>query len=381
MHGGIRTKNLRPIGLLIAALSWVNALPAEEPADGDHQIVEFFPQDSFLNGFQVSPPRIAPEIPLERFTRLKPLLPQAAAQPFWTLSQWHCVESLKDEDRLPANEANAREAVWQNDYLRLRVAVDASGKQELQMTIDSLTIYKHAPISYEKMCAIRPHFLLGHNFYPDRDGVRRYGATIRDDMPQDAGSVPDLNSFDSLTLSMRLCLQENKDLRYAYLGDCPENRRRHYNRNPFQFWFRIYCRDRTSASHGQAFWLGCRVFDSEYPYASAIPNRRDQIESDAHRYAYKLCNLSVFGEEYEEKIDAFLAGKDTPIVLDVLQATRTALAAIQEQKGAFGDVPATLAGLTISSFNIGWEPASPFRGTMEIKDLSLQAMPTSAQSN
>ena len=361
---------------LIAAILSTNTLPAAEPANEVPQVVEFFPQDSFLHGFQVSPPQIAREIPLERFTRLGPLLSPAVEPPFWTLSQWHCVESLKDEDRLHANGADAKEAVWQNDYLRLRVAVDASSDQELQMTVDSLAIYNHAPISYEKMCVIRPHFLLGHNFYPDRDGVRRYGAAILDNMPQDATSVPDLNTFDSLTLSMRLCLQENKDLRHAYLGDRPEKRRRHYNRNPFQFWLRIYCRDRTKASHGQAFWLGCRIFDSEYPYASPIPNQRDQIESDAHRYAYRLCNLSVLGEQYEERIDAFLAGKDTPVVIDVLQATRTALAAIQEEKDAFRDVPPTLAGLTISSFNIGWEPASPFRGTMQIKDLSLQGVPT-----
>jgi len=376
MSSGIRTKYLSLVALLIAALWWVNPLLAEEPDDENRPIVEFFPQDSFLHGFQVSPPRIAREIPLQRFTRLGPLLPPAAESPFWTLSQWHCVESLKDEDRLHADAADASEAVWENDYLRLRVAVDASGEQELEMTVDSLAIYDHAPISYEKMCVIRPHFLLGHNFYPDRDGVRRYGATILERMPQDAGSVPDLSAFDSLTLSMRLCLEKNEDLRHAYLGDRPVNRRRHYNRNPFQFWLRIYCRGPSSASHGQAFWLGGRVFDSEYPYASVIPNQRDQIESDAHRYAYKLCNLSVFGEEYEEKIGAFLAGKDTPIVIDVLEATRTALAAIQEQKEAFGDVRATLAGLTISSFNIGWEPASPFRGTMRFKDLSLQGMPT-----
>lgn len=37
---------------------------------------------------------------------------------------------------------------------------------------------------------------------------------------------------------------------------------------------------------------------------------------------------------------------------------------------------ATLTGLTISSFNIGWEPASPFHGTMRIEGLSLQWMPT-----
>ena len=375
MHGEIRMKNLCPIGPLIAALSWVNALPAAEPINQDRPIARFFPQDSFLHGFQVSPPQIAREIPLQRFTRLGSLLPPPAEPPFWTLSQWHCVESLKDEDRLHADVADASEAVWENDYLRLRVAIDASGEQELEMTVDSLAIYDHAPISYEKMCVIRPHFLLGHNFYPDRDGVRRYGATILERMPQDAGSVSDLSAFGSLTLSMRLCLEKNEDLRHAYLGDRPENRRRHYNRNPFQFWLRIYCRDRSSPSHGQAFWLGGRVFDSEYPYTSAIPNQRDQIESDTHRYAYKLCNRSIFGEEYEEKIGAFLSGKDTPIVIDVLEATRTALAAIQEQKGAFGDVRATLGGLTISSFNIGWEPASPFRGTMRIKDLSLQGMP------
>ena len=374
MNRRINGQALVVISVLTVVLGWGSLLPAEELGDGDFQVLQFFPQDSFLRGFEVSPPQIATEIPLQRFTRLGPLQPPAAETPFWTLAQWHCVESLKEEDRLRGIERNGNEAEWQNDFLRLRVAVDASGRQQLQMTVDSLGIYNHSPISYEKMCVIRPHFLLCHNFYPDRDGVRRYGATIVDNMPEDAGSMPDLNQFDALKLSMGLCLEENEDLRQAYQGDRPENRRRHYNRNPFQFWLRIYCRDRNSASYGQSFWLGCRVFDSEYPYGSKIPNERDQIESDAHRYAYRLCNLSVFGEDYEKEIKAFLAGKETTITIDVLEAARTALAAIQAEKDAFGDLRATLAGLTIASFNIGWEPASPFRGTMRIKDLSLQGV-------
>ena len=34
-----------------------------------------------------------------------------------------------------------------------------------------------------------------------------------------------------------------------------------------------------------------------------------------------------------------------------------------------------LAGFTISHFNIGWEPAPPFRGTMRLENLSLQGIP------
>jgi hypothetical protein len=315
---------------------------------------------------------IAREIPLSRFGRLAPMRPTAQS-PFWSLVHWHGVESLADTHRTVFGE---REAAWRNAYQGLHITVDDSGQVALTLTIDSLVIYNHEPISYERMCVIRPHFLLAHNFYPDRDGVRRYGGADARLTEPDASVFPDLDTFADLTLSLKLRLAEATDLRHEYRGDDPSKRRPHHNRNPFQFWFRVYCRNPAAPSYGRFFWLGYRAYDSALPYASPVPYQNDQIESDGNStFAYKLCALSAYGEDYERRLNAFLAGEESALTFDVLKEARKAVHAIQQQKGAFADVREDLAGLTLASFNIGWEPASPFRGAMVVRDLSLRGRP------
>ena len=353
----------------LAMLSWTAWRAQGAEAVTHPTTVEFFPADSFLRGFSVSPPKISRRIPLTAFGRLEPMAP-SDHEPFWTLAQWHCVESLADRHRAAADE---RRAEWRNPYQVLRITIDEGSRPTLSMTIDSLAVYNHKKLTYERMGRTRPHFLLAHNFYPDRDGVRRYGGAEQKDTTPDGSTLPNLDSLATLSLSMRLRLAEAEDHRHEYRGDDPAHRRRHYNRNCFQFWFRVYCRNPEASSHGRFFWLGYRAYDSELPYSSRIPLERDQIESDGNAtFAYRLCNLSVHGRDYDAKLTAFLAGAETTIAIDVLQAARKAVLAIQEQKRSFLDAPAGLARYTLSSFNIGGEPASPFRGTMEVKALSLR---------
>jgi len=94
--------------------------------------------------------------------------------------------------------------------------------------------------------------------------------------------------------------------------------------------------------------------------------------SDGQSFAYGLSYLSVYGESYKATLDAFHAGKETAIAIDVLKVTRKAILAIQQEKNAFLDAKTDLSGFTISHVNIGWELKSPFRGALEIHDLSLQ---------
>ncbi|MBD3174859.1 MAG: hypothetical protein GF320_06750 [Armatimonadia bacterium] len=351
-----------PVGV---AVLWV---VLTMPAQGQ----EFFPADSFLRGFTVSPPMISRQIPLAEFGHLTAMDPEAEA-PFWTLSQWFCVESLSDEHRTLSGRDRS---VWENDYQGLEVRVDEDGHPVVSLTVDSLAVYREMSLTYEQMGRRRPHVLLGHNFYPDFDGVRRYGGAEDKDTTPDGTTFPDLDAFEELTLSMSLRLAEATDLRHEYAVDDAENRRRHYNRNCFQFWFRVYCRDPHSPYHGRFFWLGYRAYDGEVPYQSHIPHVRDQIESDGNAtYAYRLCDRSVHGDDYAAKLAAFHAGTRTTLTIDVLEAARTAIGAIQAEKDDFLDAEDDLGGYTISSFNIGWEPASPFRGTMVIRDLSLRGVP------
>jgi hypothetical protein len=122
----------------VGAATAQRALPAAE-----NRTIDFFPPDSFLRGFLVSPPRIAREIPLEQFTRLNAVKPTGEER-FWTLSQWHCVESLAETHRQPGTGGDA---VWDNRFMRLRVADDENGVPALDMTIDSLAIYNHSNLS------------------------------------------------------------------------------------------------------------------------------------------------------------------------------------------------------------------------------------------
>ena len=330
--------------------------------------VEYFPPDAFLRRFSVTPPRISRQIPLANIGRLKPMLP-SEEPPFWTLVQWNCIESVTDAHRQIFGQ---REALWKNAYQTLRVTVDEVGRPELRMSIDSLAIYNHASITYKTMERMRPHLLLSHNFYPDRDGVRRFGGAEEADTTPDGGQFPCLDSFRELTLSMRLRLVEAADLRQAYKADGPANRRNHYNRVPFQFWFRVYCRNAKDPAHGRFFWLGCRAYNNDWAYISRLGRERDHIESDGNAtFAYLLGDLSTYGDDYERKINGLLAGEEIRIVMDVIGSARRRSRAIQQQKRDFLAAPADLSGYTLISFNIGWEPASPFRGTMALRDLSL----------
>lgn len=353
---------------LLTSLSLL-AVPLTIPARSE----EYFPADAFLRGFSVSPPMISRQIPLTEFGRLTAMDPSADT-PFWTLNQWFCIESLAEEHRIASGRDRS---AWQNAYQRLEVNVDDDGRPALSLTLDSLAVYNQMAITYEQMGRTRPHALLGHNFYADLDGIRRYGGAEEKDTTPDGTTFPDLDTFHELALSMSLRVAEATDLRHEYAGDSPENRRRHYNRNCFQFWFRVYCRDPQRPSHGRFFWLGYRAYDGEVPYESAIPHERDQIESDGNAtYAYRLCDRSIYGDDYARKLSAFHAGEETMLVIDVLQAARTAIRAIQAEKNDFLDAREDLSGYTLCSFNIGWEPASPFRGTMVIRDLSLHGTPT-----
>jgi hypothetical protein len=359
---GIGRGTILPMGLAVLSVSLTTPARSEE----------YFPADAFLHGFTVTPPMISRQIPLTAFGRLTAMDPSADT-PFWTLNQWFCVESLSDEHR--ALSGTDRSA-WQNAYQRLEVSVDGDGRPALSLTLDSLAVYRQMALTYEQMGRTRPHALLGHSFYPDPDGVRRYGGAEEKDTTPDGTTFPDFDTFEQLTLSMSLRVAEATDLRHEYAGDDPANRRRHYNRNCFQFWFRVYCRDPLRSSHGRFFWLGYRAYDGEVPYESAIPHERDQIESDGNAtYAYRLSDQSVHGDDYARRLSEFHAGARTTLVIDVLQAARTAIRAIQAEKNDFLDAREDLSGYTLSSFNIGWEPASPFRGTMVIRDLSLHGIP------
>lgn len=343
------------------------AVPGAPAAEG----TEYFPPDGFLCGFRVTPPMIAREIPLTDFGRLAPMRPDAG-EPFWTVVQWHCVERLTDAHR---TAFGAREAAWSNRFQRLRVSVGDDGRPELQMTLDSLAVYNHEPISYERMGGIRPHLLLSRAFYPDRDGIRRCGGAEEPDTTPDAGTFPDLSTFSALELSMRLRLVEAVDLRETYKGDSPDHRRSHYNRVPFQFFFQIYCRNPADPAHGRFFWLGCRVYNNDYADTSRAGREQDQIESDGRAtFAYLLSDRGIHGPDYEEKVRDLFAGKETSVTMDVLAAARMAVRAIQERHKDFLKAPPDLAGYTISGFNIGWEPASPYRVGMAIRDLSLRGV-------
>ncbi len=329
---------------------------------------EYFPVDAFLRGFYVTPPAIKHEIPLSAFGRLAPWRPTTSGEPFWTVVQWHCIESLTDAHR---QKSGSNEAVWKNSFQQLRLFVDESDRTELQLCVDSLAVYNHLKINYERMAKIRPHLLLSHSFYPDRDNIRRYGgAELADTTPDDC-TFPELNNLASLKLSMSLRLVDASDLRESYTVDSPENRRPHYNRVPFQFWFRVYCRNPADPAYGRFFWLGCRVYNNDYLQTRAS-REQDHIERDGRKtFAYLLSDKNIHGPDYEMKVSELFAGRETAITMDVLDAARKAVLAIQERHKDFMQTPPELAGYTIISFNIGWEPASPFRAAMAIRDLSL----------
>lgn len=323
------------VGFAFGSLT-VTGEPGPAPA------TEYFPAVVFTQGFCVSPPLISREIPLTDFGRLAPMVP-GTWEPFWALIHWYGVESLTDAHRTVFGE---REAAWRNAYQGLRVALGDDGRPEVTMTLDSLAVYNHEPITYERMCVIRPHFLLSHAFYPDRDGVRRYGGAEEPRTEPDASVFPDLDTFAELTLSLKLRLAEATDLRREYRHDDPAKRRPHHNRAAFQFWLRVHCRTPGAPSHGRFFWVGYRAYDSALPYESPIPYRHDQIESDGRStFAYRLSIGTVYGEDYEAPLNAFLAGRESALTIDVLKEVRKAVFAIRQEKQAFPDLYPAARGL------------------------------------
>lgn len=365
-HGRIHRRGFM---ILLSSL----ALPMLSAGADPAQAVEYFPSEAFLQGFRVSPPMIAREIPEADFGRLAPMDP-SATEPFWTLMQWYCVESLAEDHRAVAEE---RRSVWRNPYEALEVSIGDDGRPVMSMTLDALAVYDHMALTCEKMGHVRPHFLLGRQFYPNlSDGIQRYGGAEETNTLPDGSTFPDLDTFQELTLSVDLRVVEATDLRQEYKHDDAANRRRHYNRACFQYWLQLYCRDAARAEHGRFFWLGYRAYDGEVPYASPIPHQVDQIESDGKStHAYRLCDQSIYGDDYARKLKAFHDGKETTMVIDVLAAARKAIRALQDEKNDFLDATEDLAGYTIMSFNMGWEPACPFRGTMAIRNLSLRGTP------
>jgi hypothetical protein len=312
---------------------------------------------------------ISREIPEAEFGRLAPMLPETE-RPFWTLNQWYCVESLAEAHRTVRGEQHS---VWQNPYQKLEVTVDETGVPMLAMTLDALAVYNHMTSTYERMGRVRPHFLLSHQFYPNRDNIQRYGGAEERDTTPDNSTFPDLSAFAELTLSVDLRVAEATDLRDAYTHDDAANRQRHYNRACFQYWLRVHCRNPEDSAYGRFFWMGYRAYDGEVPYGSHIPHEHDQIESDGRAtHAYRLCDQSVYGDAYAPRLRAFHEGRETTLVIDVLRTARKAIRGLQEEKKDFLDADEDLSGYTLSSFNMGWEPACPFRGTMTIRNLSLQ---------
>ena len=172
-------------------------------------------------------------------------------------------------------------------------------------------------------------------------------------------------------MSLKAQLECADDLSESYTGDPPQNHDYLYNRNCFQFWFRVYCRDPAAAAYGKSFWVGFRIYDSVRPYESPIPYRIAAIESDGEMFAYLAAPLALFGEDYAEIMEDFQQGGEIPLVFDVLDLSRKALADLKLQKKAFLDASDDLSGFTLGDFTIGWELASPFRGGMAIRDLSL----------
>jgi hypothetical protein len=330
------------------------------------QAIEYFPADAFLRPILASPPMIARELPLSHYTRLeRPDAP--AAEPFWELAQWHCLQGLKPSDRTLASPS---ETAWSNGLVAFHLRTDEQGHSLVRLTTDSLAIYNRAPIPYARMSSIRPHFLLSHNFYPDQGGVRCFqghNATV-----QDASTVSNLNAYATLVMRLKARLEHAADRHLAYTNEPPAKHHFLYNRNCFQFWFRVYCRDRAAVSYGKSFWVGFRIFDSVRPYKSPIPYRVAHLESDGAMFAYLAAPLAVWGERYAEILDAFQRGEEVPLVFDVLDFARKAVTELKLQKNAFLDAPADLAGFTISDFTIGWELAGPFCGTMALRDLSLR---------
>lgn len=329
-------------------------------------MVEYFPAETFLRPVLASPTMIAHELPLAQFTRLEPLR-ESSAEPFWELAQWHCEQGLMPSDRTLATPS---ETVWSNGLVAAHFQADAQGHSLVRLTADSLAIYNRAPIPYARMSNIRPHFLLSHNFYPDLGGVR-----VLSDFQQsrpDASVISNLNTYATLVMSLKAQLECAEDLRTNYTFEPPQKHDYLYNRNCLQFWFRIYCRDQAAASYGKSFWVGFRVYDSVRPYKFPKPYRVAAIESDGRMFAYLAAPLDLFGADYAKILDALQRGEETPLKFDVLGFARKALVELKRQKKTFLDAPADLAGFTISDFTIGWELASPFRGVMALRDLSLR---------
>ncbi|MHB1459668.1 MAG: hypothetical protein ACYC1M_00085 [Armatimonadota bacterium] len=331
--------------------------------------IEFFPGDAFLRGFLVSPPMIAREMPFTDFNQLKPMK-ATGQEPFWSVAQWYCVKSLSETDRKISTK---RESSWQSEYESMRVLVDNQGRPELQMEIDSLAIYNHEPISYDRMQTIRPHYLLYRDFFPYRDGKVRLGVA-----EEYASTFPAMNTFKSLKFKVKLKLIGAKNLSSQYKGDQIANWRGLYNRNGFFLWFKVVdCRKGDTAlpsNFGKTFWLGCQVYDDFLPYPLPVNYSTDLVMSDGESFAYGLSYMTVLGKDYLAKLDDFAAGKETEINIDVLEVARKAIQAMQTQKQAFLDVKPDLSGFKISHFNIGWELKSPFRGNIAIRELSLKGV-------
>jgi hypothetical protein len=322
-----------------------------------------FPSDSLLRGFRVSPVQIALQIPLSGFNHLTAISPECS-EPFWDVAMWNCGQSLSESNRYSGT-------VWSNEYTMIRLA--ESDPEQIQLTLDSLAVYSQSQFSYTQMQQTRPHFLLSRNFYPDeQDGMKLYGTAAAPFM--DGSSIPNLNTLQSLELTLEATLVDVEQLQSVYPYDDVANWDQLYNRNSFSAHFIVYCRDPALASYGKWFWLGFMIYDSNLPYSAAIHYETDQLGSDGNgNYSYLLRWLSLYGDDYQETLDAFHAGQETPIALDVLSAVRKALSALQND-GAFIDVPADLSGLTLSHFNIGWEVKAPMRGTIKLNNMCLNMM-------
>ncbi len=318
----------------------------------------FLDDKDFADGFLATPVKISRSMPLEDFTSLKPKGSAPAEKPIWELSQWLSYQGLTAADyRWTGSEHR-----WKNGYIGLGYTPDPS--PVIRLDVDTLAIYNELPVSYEKMAHRRPHFLLARMFFPDQNGAR----VLRDDdktkLAHRLSTFPNLDSFERLEFSVDLTLEQAEQLEAEYEGDAPEKVRRGYNRDPF-------CRDETSPDFGTFFWVGWRAYNSDYPTLSEAHIRTDRVESDGTNFAFLMSPKTMLGDDFERDNFYFYNGEKTRFQFDVLKQVERAIDAIIKKDGAFAHHKGNLSGLTIASMNMGWEPASPFRGTMAIERIRL----------
>ena len=363
-----RKLGLPGLGLLVALLTGCSTAPVPlapaVPGSPLADTIEFFPSDAFLRGFLVSPTRIASRIPRSEFGLLPPLAP-GGDKPFWRLAQWFCVRRLSSRDRA---QAEVGAGLWRNEFAALRVARTATGKAEVHLSIDSLSIFRVRPEAYQLLRRRRPHLLITHDFFPQDETVSFATADGR----RDHSVVPDLADLASLVFTATVQFTQLEDCRDSYDGDVSANHHPQVNKTVVCAHFVAYNRDRASEGYGRSMWIAVPMLNTArlgrgYP--------RDVLVQDGKGTpAFFPANERVYGPAASASLAALATGETVRIGVDVLKLVAAALAMVQAQRPAvFPDSGADLAGFTLSHFNLGWESSGPYRGALRVGDLSLLA--------